>query len=211
MNPRFNINPSAGSGGNFNFNLDVGTLDVFGSISAALALSERESKVKTLSSPRILTMSNEKADINQTTEVPVKQVTVTGNSQQTSYQFKPLTLKLEVTPQVTADGSVIMKVLVNRQIKGADNADGSFATNSREANTKVLVKNGQTAVIGGIYQSDATEGEEGVPWLREIPLLGNLFKVKSTDKQKSELLIFLTPRIMGQVDSGAAAPATQDF
>ena len=211
MSPRFNINQGTSTAGNFNFNLDVGTLDVFGSISAALALSESENKVKTLSSPRILTMSNEKADINQTTEVPVKQVTVTGNSSQTTYQFKPLTLKLEVTPQVTADGSVIMKVTVNRQIKGANNADGSFATNSREANTKVLVKNGQTAVIGGIYQSDATEGEEGVPWLRELPLIGNLFKVKSTDKSKSELLIFLTPRIMGQVDSGAVTPATQDF
>jgi type IV pilus assembly protein PilQ len=211
MTPRFNVNPGMAAGNNFNFNLDVGTLDVFGSISAALALEETENKVKTLSAPRILTMSNEKADINTTTEVPVKQVTVTGNSQQTSYQFKPLTLKLEVTPQVTADGSVMMKVAVNRQIRGAPEGDGSFSVNSREANTRVLVKNGQTAVIGGIYQSDATDGQTGVPWLRDLPIVGNLFKVQGTTKDKSELLIFLTPRIMGQVDSGSAKNETQDF
>ncbi|MBO9666857.1 MAG: type IV pilus secretin PilQ [Bdellovibrio sp.] len=211
MTPRFSVNPGASTGTNFNFNLDVGTLDVFGSISAALALSETENKVKTLSAPRILTMSNEKADINTTTEVPVKQVTVTGNSQQTSYQFKPLTLKLEVTPQVTADGSVMMKVAVNRQIRGAPEGDGSFSVNSREANTRVLVKNGQTAVIGGIYQSDATDGENGVPWLRDLPIVGNLFKLQSTTKDKSELLIFLTPRIMGQVDNGSMKNETQDF
>ncbi|WP_413558396.1 type IV pilus secretin PilQ [Bdellovibrio sp. HCB209] len=199
MNPRFNINPTNSQNGNFNFSLDVGTLDVFGSISAALALSESEQKVKTLSSPRIMTMSNETANISQTTEVPVKQVTVTGNSSQETYQFKPLALKLEVTPQVTADGSVMMKVAVARQIQGATNPDGSFATNSREANTRVLVRNGQTAVIGGIYLSDATEGEAGVPFLREIPFIGNLFKIKGVTKDKSELLIFLTPRIMGQV------------
>ncbi len=211
MTPNFAVNPGKGVGGtNFNFGLDIGTLDVFGSISAALALSESENKVKVLASPRIFTMSNEKADINQTTEVPVKQVTINGTSNQTSFQFKPLTLKLEVTPQVTSDGSVIMKIGVNRQFQGAvvDATLGSFSVNSREANTRVLVKNGQTAVIGGIYQSDATDGETGVPWFREVPVVGWLFKTKSIRKTKSELLIFITPRIMGQVDNG---PSTKDL
>ncbi|MDG0816718.1 type IV pilus secretin PilQ [Bdellovibrio svalbardensis] len=206
MTPKFAVNPGKGSGGtNLDFGLDIGTLDVFGSITAALALSESENKVKVLASPRIFTMSNEKADINQTTEVPVKQVTINGTSNQTSFQFKPLTLKLEVTPQVTSDGSVIMKIAVNRQFQGAvvDAALGSFSVNSREANTRVLVKNGQTAVIGGIYQSDATDGETGVPWFREVPVVGWLFKTKSIRKTKSELLIFITPRIMGQVDGGS--------
>jgi len=112
-------------------------------------------------------------------------------------------LKLDVTPQVTTDGSVIMKLGVSRQFQGAivDQAAGSFAVNSREANTKVLVKNGQTAVVGGIYQSDATEGEQGVPGLKDMPLFGWMFKAKDTTKRKSELLIFLTPRILGQVDA----------
>lgn len=204
MTPRFNVNPAMAQGGNFNFNVDIGTLDVFGSISAALSLSESESNAKTLSSPRIMTMSNEPAYITQTTEVPVRQVTVTGNSSQVTYQFKPLSLRLDVTPQVTADGSVMMKVKIARQIRGAAEADGSFSTNTREADTRVLVKNGQTAVIGGIYTSDATEGEEGVPWLREIPLLGNLFKLSNKSKEKSELLVFLTPRVTGQLGANAA-------
>ncbi|HWU42351.1 MAG TPA: type IV pilus secretin PilQ, partial [Bdellovibrio sp.] len=206
MNPRLQVNPGQTSSGNLGFGLDVGTLDVFGTISAALSLSETDNRVKVLASPRIFTMSNEPANINQTTEFPIKTVTLNGNQSQESFTFKPLTLKLEVTPQVTADGSVIMKIGVNRQFKGADvsTVQGGFAVNTREANTRVLVKNGQTAVIGGIYQSDASDGESGVPWLRDVPVLGWLFKAKSTDKQKSELLIFLTPRIMGQVDSGSA-------
>ncbi|MFV8256156.1 type IV pilus secretin PilQ [Bdellovibrio bacteriovorus] len=215
MNPSFNVNQSAaGSSGALNFNLNVGTLDIFGTLSAALALNESEEQVKIISAPRIMTLSNEKADINQTTEVPVRQVTQNGTATQETFQFKPLTLKLEVTPQVTADGSVIMKVLVNRQFRGADVSSagqGAFAVNSREANTRVLVKNGQTAVIGGIYQSDATDGEVGVPWFRELPFVSYLFKTKNISKEKSELLIFLTPRIMGQIDSNAGNPTTTDF
>ncbi|MFV3406959.1 type IV pilus secretin PilQ [Bdellovibrio bacteriovorus] len=215
MNPSFNVNQSAaGSSGALNFNLNVGTLDVFGTLSAALALNESEEQVKIISAPRIMTLSNEKADINQTTEVPVRQVTQNGTATQETFQFKPLTLKLEVTPQVTADGSVIMKVLVNRQFRGADVSSagqGAFAVNSREANTRVLVKNGQTAVIGGIYQSDATDGEVGVPWFRELPFVSYLFKTKNISKEKSELLIFLTPRIMGQIDTNAGNPTTTDF
>ncbi|XGC81566.1 type IV pilus secretin PilQ [Bdellovibrio bacteriovorus] len=215
MNPSFTVNPGASTPGNLNFNLAVGTLDVFGTLQAALSLSESEEQVKIISAPRIMTMTNERADINQTTEVPVRQVTQNGTATQETFQFKPLTLRLEVTPQVTADGSVIMKVLVNRQFRGADVSSagqGAFAVNSREANTRVLVKNGQTAVIGGIYQSDATDGETGVPWLRELPFVSYLFKTKNISKEKSELLIFLTPRIVGQLDTGVtAAPKTEDF
>lgn len=206
MNPSFSINPGATQTGNFNFNLAVGTLDFFGTLSAALTLAESEQKVKVISAPRVMTMTNETAIINQTTEVPIRQVTQNGTATQTTFTFKPLTLKLEVTPQVTADGSVIMKVNVNRQFRGADVSgagDGAFAVNSRDANTRVLVKNGQTAVIGGIFQSDATEGEVGIPWFRELPFFGNLFKAKSSTREKSELLVFITPRIMGQVDGNA--------
>ncbi|KHD89958.1 MAG: fimbrial assembly protein [Bdellovibrio sp. ArHS] len=212
MNPSFNVNPTATTPGNFNFNLSVGTLDVFGTLQAALALSETEEQVKVISAPRIMTMTNEKADITQTTEVPVRQVTQNGTATQETFQFKPLTMKLEVTPQVTADGSVIMKVNVNRQFQGADTSgagQGAFAVNSREANTRVLVKNGQTAVIGGIYQSDATDGETGVPWLRDVPYISYLFKTKNVRKDKTELLVFLTPRIIGALD--ASSPQTQDF
>ncbi len=213
MTPGFSVNPSATNpGSNLNLNLMVGTLDIFGTLNAALSLQESESQVKIISSPRIMTMTNEKADISQTTEVAVKQVTQNGTATQETFQFKPLTMKLEVTPQVTADGSVIMKVSVNRQFRGGDVSgagQGAFSVNSREANTRVLVKNGQTAVIGGIYQSDATEGATGVPWLREIPVVGWLFKTQNVTKDKNELLVFLTPRILGQVGEGASSPAQE--
>lgn len=215
MNPSFNVNPSASTSGNFNFNLSVGTLDFLGTLQSALSISESEEQVKVISSPRIMTLTNEKADITQTTEVAVKKVqqNLSGGPTE-SFEFKPLTMKLEVTPQVTADGSVIMKVNVNRQFQGADVSgagQGAFSVNSREANTRVLVKNGETAVIGGIYQSDALDGETGVPWFRELPVFSYLFKTKNIRKDKSELLIFLTPRIVGQVGGGASLPPVKDF
>jgi type IV pilus assembly protein PilQ len=108
-------------------------------------------------------------------------------------------------PQVTADGGVIMTVDVNRDYAGPiiDLKTQASSINSRSAKTKVLVKNGQTAVIGGIYQSDATDSEVGIPWLRQIPVVGALFKTNASTKDKIELLIFLTPQILGQLDSHA--------
>lgn len=203
LRPNLAVGQAGLTPGGLGFGLSVGTLDIFGNLSASLALFEKEEKVKVLSSPRIVTLSNEKADISQTNEYPVKTLTPQPNGQPIiTYQFKPLTLKLEVTPQVTGEGTVIMKVAVNRQIRGAaaSTQDDTFSVNSREANTRVIVKNGQTAVIGGIYRSDVTEGVTGVPWLKDIPFLGGLFRGVSTDKQRSELLIFLTPRILAQTE-----------
>lgn len=206
--PGMTISNGVQSGSN-RFNLSLGTLDFFGDINAALSLSEEDLKVKVLSSPRILTLTNETANIAQTTEVPVRQVTVNGNTSTETFSFKPLTLKLEVTPQITADSAIIMKVVVKRDFQGAVLTNGSFSVNTREANSRILVKNGQTAVIGGIYQSDATDSDTGVPWLREIPFLGALFRGKNTSRDKSELLIFLTPRIVGQ--NTMASPPSMDM
>ena len=214
MRPSFSVNPAAQTGaGNFNFSVNVGTLDILGNLNASLALSEAEENVKVISSPRIMTLTNEKANISQTTEVPISVVTVTNGTPQTTFQFKPLKMSLEVTPQVTADASVIMNVSVNREFQGADLEGGGFPINARSAQTKVLVKNGQTAVIGGIYQSDATDGRAGTPWLKDIPILGSLFRTTRTRKEKIELVIFLTPRIIGQqqVDSQDTPTATKDF
>jgi len=207
LRPNLAVGQAATTPGGLGFGLNVGVLDIFGDLTASLALFEKEEKVKVLSSPRIVTLSNEKADISQTNELPVKTLTPQpGGAPSVTYQFKPLTLKLEVTPQVTGEGTVIMKVAVNRQIKGAavSSTDDTFSVNSREANTRVIVKNGQTAVIGGIYRSDVTEGTTGVPWLKDIPVLGALFRGTSTDKQRSELLIFLTPRILANAEGAGA-------
>lgn len=208
LRPNLSVGKLKGVPGGMNLSLTAGVLDIFGNLDASLELFEQEDKVKVLSSPRIVTLSNEKADISQTNELPVRTLSPQPNGPPiVTFQFKPLTLKLEVTPQVTAEGTVIMKVSVNRQIKGAaaSAADDVFSVNSREANTRVIVKNGQTAVIGGIYRSDLTESVTGMPWLKDIPVLGALFRGRSTDNQRSELLIFLTPRILAQAETTGSA------
>lgn len=203
MTPNLTIGGNNRTAGGLDFGVQVGVLDLLGDLNASLNLFEQEEKVKVLSSPRIVTLSNETANITQSNELPVKQVTQTNGATTTSYTFKKLDLKLEVTPQITSEGTVIMKVGVSRDVQGAavSTTDEQFSVNKREANTKVIVKNGQTAVIGGIYRADTTEGVTGVPWLKDIPVLGYLFKANSTRRQRSELLIFLTPRILAQAET----------
>ena len=202
------INPTAtGSGvastGSLNFTL--GTIDVLGDLSATLALYEQQSAVKVLSSPRIVTLHNEAAEINQSIQIPIVTETASaaGAAPQRQVSYKDVALKLGVTPQITNDASVIMTVDVKREFVGSvvDQASQARPVNSRSAKTKVMVRNSQTAVIGGIYQSDQTMGEAKVPWVGDIPILGWLFKNRNSDSSKNELLIFLTPRILGQADS----------
>lgn len=199
----FDVAPGGTSSRTFNLNFQMGTLDILGDLAASLQLYEQKNMAKVLSSPRIVTLHNEPAEINQTTEVPLIQETVTTAGSTKTATFKPVKLRLSVTPQITNDGAVIMAVDVNRDFLSgtADAQTGARAVNSRAAKTKVLVKNGQTAVIGGIYQSDQSTGENKVPVLGDIPIIGWLFKSQSKTDNRNELLIFLTPRILGQADS----------
>ncbi len=198
------------SGANpFSTNLSIGTLDIFGDLNAALTLAERDSLAKVISSPRISAMNREKSTIRQESE----NVTIIGQrSEQTGVVTKsekrtPFSLELSVTPQITADGGVIMDLDVKREFLGPllDAEIGARAINKRSAKTKVLVRNGQTTVIGGIYTSDELEANNGIPILKNIPVLGWLFKSKSFGRTKNELLIFLTPRILAQEMTTTAA------
>lgn len=185
------------------FNFTFGTLDILGDLSASLSLREKEGTVKVLSSPRVVTMHNEPAKISQTTQLPIITSTPQANGNPIpQVAFKDVKLELNVTPTITNDGGVIMLVDVMRDIAGdiADPNTQARPLNSRSAKTKVLVRNGQTAVIGGIYQNDVTEKEFKVPMLGNIPILGWLFKSKAKTDEKIELMIFLTPRILGQLD-----------
>lgn len=198
-----NLRPSLGiatgpSSGNGTLGINLGTLDVLGDLSATLALSELEGKIRILSSPRVVTLNNEKAKIAQGTKIPV--VTVTANAGTTaipSTTFVDVNLSMEVTPQITADSSVIMNIKVNRSLISAASAPGQTpAIDNREAETRVMVKNGQTSIIGGVYQNDTSNTTIGVPWLKDIPLLGALFRSKDTKVQRNELMIFITPRVV---------------
>jgi len=196
MRPEFNM--AAADVSPISLGLRWGTFDYIGDIDATLNLYEAEGLVKVISAPRVVTLNGQKANIEQSTELPYKKVDQTSAGLSTSIQFKPIQLKLEVTPQITADGGVIMAVAVTREFPGSETGSGDFPVNRRYASTNVMVQNGQTSVMGGIFQSDVAEGESGVPFLRKIPILGSLFKHKTYRKDKNELLIFLTPRVLNK-------------
>ena len=113
-----------------------------------------------------------------------------------TFSFIDLTLLLEVTPQITFNEDVILDVQLKREFPGVANADGQRELNRRSAQTTVMVKNGSTAVIGGIYQMDDADGDTGIPFLKDIPLIGYLFKQVTLQKTKNELLLFLKPKIL---------------
>lgn len=207
LTPTLDIAPAGtGTGASgLDFEVSIGTLDLFGDLAARLALAEREAKVKVVSSPRVITLTNEEALIHQTTEIPLVTTTVTGNNVTRGVTFKAVQLQLKVTPQVTSDNSVILEVDLTREFAGqvVEQDTQARPVNKRTAKTKVLVKNGHTAVLGGIYQSDSTESETGVPYLRKIPIFGTLFEASNKTRDKNELMIFLTPRVVARPISGS--------
>ena len=135
-----------------------------------------------------------KAMIQQGTKIPYQQATSSGA---TSVAFVDATLKLEVTPQITPEGNVIMAVEVNKDSVGAS-TQGIPSINTKSVKTQVLVENGGTVVIGGIFEQTERSDEAKVPLLGDVPVLGNLFKTKTKSMKKTELLIFLTPRVVSE-------------
>lgn len=157
-----------------------------------LSALEADGKGKIISSPRVVTANNIKALIEQGTELPYQSATSSGA---TSVQFRKANLKLEVTPQITPEGNVLLDVDVNKDSVGIQTVNG-FAIDTKHVQTQVLVENGGTVVIGGIYSQDESNNVNKVPWLGDIPVLGNLFKNNAKVNNRTELLVFLTPRIL---------------
>ena len=153
---------------------------------------EADGKGKVVSSPRVVTADQQKAIIEQGTELPYQVATSSGA---TSLAFRKANLSLQVTPQITPEGNVILDVDVNNDSVGQSTTAG-FAINTKHVKTQVLVENGGTVVIGGIFQQNEREDVTKVPFLGDIPYLGNLFKTKSTSSGRTELLIFLTPKVV---------------
>lgn len=160
----------------------------------ALELSalEADGRGKIISSPRVVTADNIKALIEQGTEIPYQQATSSGA---TSVSFKKANLKLEVTPKITPDGNVFLDVDVNKDSVGIQTTNG-FAIDTKHVQTQVLVENGGTVVIGGIYTQNERTDVNKVPLLGDIPVLGNLFKSTNKINNRTELLVFLTPRVL---------------
>jgi type IV pilus assembly protein PilQ len=190
--PNFAVNlPAAvglGSGGGITFGILRDNLRLDLSLSAL----EASGKGKVVSSPKVVTIDNKEALIEQGTQIPYSTVSASG----TNTQFVDATLSLKVTPHITPEGSVIMKLEAKNDSQGEVGATGQPAINKKKATTEVLVRDGETAVIGGILQVTRKESQAAVPWLSKIPVLGYFFKKDTNTSTNRELLIFITPKIL---------------
>jgi len=164
-------------------------------LDARLQAAESEGLINILSAPKIATLNNQAASIQSGLQIPIQ--TVANNT--VTVQFVNATLRLDVTPHVTAEGTVLMDVNVQKRepqlafaVVGAQNAP--IAT--KEAQTRVIVRDGGTTVIGGIYKVSTDQGQDRVPGLANVPILGHLFKNRRRDDNNEELLIFITPRVI---------------
>jgi type IV pilus assembly protein PilQ len=179
----------------FTSGIGISMGNVLGSFNLDLALTalERQGRGRLLSTPKVTTQNNQSAEIKQGVQIPIQ--TLANNT--VTVQFKDAVLTLKVTPQITDAGTVILNLEVeNNSPDYANRVNGIPPINTQSAKTIVLVKDGQTAVVGGIYQSTETNTENRTPFLSQIPLLGYLFRSKAVDSRNNELLLFITPRIV---------------
>jgi len=192
---RLNVNlPVSSAAGTIGFQianlLDGNILDL------ELSALEAENKGEIIASPRITVANQQEAYIEQGTEIPFVQATSSGA---TSVEFKKAVLSLKVTPHITPDNRIILNLVVTQDTRGdtvATSTGPAVAIDTQEISTQVLVENGETIVLGGIFQQVSTNDVTKVPLLGDIPYFGNLFKTTSTIEQKRELLIFVTPKII---------------
>lgn len=155
---------------------------------------QADGKGQVVSSPRVITADQTKAAIEQGTEYPYQKSTSSGA---TSVEFKKAVMKLEVTPQITPEGGIILDVEINKDSPG-EVLNGQRAINTKRIKTNVLVENGGTVVIGGIFESEETENVTKVPLLGDLPAVGALFRNKTRTANKKELLVFLTPKVVSE-------------
>jgi type IV pilus assembly protein PilQ len=184
--------PQSGSSATLGFDFFKLSGTPFSIVEAQLLVSETEGKTNIISAPKVVTLDNKKAKIKQGLEVPYLERDSSGNA---TVSFKNVDLLLEVTPNVTPDDRIVMKIFVTKNDVAEQTEDGP-ALSTNEAETELLIENGDTIVIGGIVKSTINYGEKGIPGLRKIGVLGWLFKSQSKQDTKNELLIFITPRIV---------------
>ena len=206
----FDGNSTFNTGGLENFIVDLPIGGPSGSLQLAiidipdfilqleLQAAQAEGRGEVLSNPRVVTSNQKEAIIEQGTEIPFQEATSSGA---TSTSFKKAVLSLRVTPQITPDDRVIMDLHVSQDQVGQV-FGGIPSVNTRNINTQVLVDNGDTVVLGGIFEQTKRKDQEKVPFFGDLPYLGFLFKTTSVRDDKTELLIFVTPKILKEVLSG---------
>lgn len=192
-----NVNlPASGLNG-FNpgqFNLTLFNASLTRLMNLELNALEADGLGKIISSPRVITADKVKATIEQGTEIPYQQATSSGA---TSVSFRKAVLKLEVTPQITPEGAIFLDVKVNKDSVGQQTLSGP-AIDTKNVQTQVLVENGGTVVLGGIYEQQQRTDTTKVPLLGDLPVVGYLFKNVATVNDRTELIIFITPRVISE-------------
>lgn len=169
-----------------------------GALGLELAAAEGQNKSKTISNPRVLTQDRKEATIESGTEIPYQEATSSGA---TSVSFKKAVLGLTVTPNITPDGQIIMTVKINKDTPQNCTVDSlsTMCISTKSLNTQAMVEDGGTLIVGGIYEEENSNTVNKVPLLGDIPVVGNLFKSRSRNEARRELLVFITPRIMDSV------------
>ena len=169
-----------------------------GALGLELSAQQAQNKLKIVSTPRVLTQDRKEAIIEAGTEVPYQEASSSGA---TSTSFKKAVLGMTVTPNITPDGQIIMDIKINKDSVNSGCGSTEPCINTQRLNTNVMVEDGGTLILGGIYQEENSEGVSKVPLLGDIPVVGNLFKSKTRSDKKTELLIFITPRIVDNIGS----------
>ena len=192
--PSVNLPAQSASGNAASFAVSLFNAAANRFLNLELSALEADGYGKILSSPRVVTADQQAALIEQGEELPYQQATSSGA---TSTAFRKANLKLEVTPQITPDGNVILTVDVNKDSRG-EATPGGLAINTKHVKTQVQVENGGTVVIGGIYTQTDMSNTSRVPWLGSLPIIGFLFRSTQQINDKTELLIFLTPKVISE-------------
>jgi type IV pilus assembly protein PilQ len=195
LSDRYNVNvPISSAAGSFS----LAILESDYLVDLELQALEAEGRGEIVSTPRVVTANQKEAIIKQGVEIPFQQ---SASSGATTIQFKDAVLELIVTPQITPDNNIIMDLKVSKDSVGEIISTGGFggtvpSIDTRSVETQVLVANGQTVVLGGIYETERRETINKVPYLGDIPFIGAMFRSKQRVDNKAELLIFVTPRIL---------------
>jgi type IV pilus assembly protein PilQ len=199
--PNFAVNlpTPAGGGAGGAIGMTFGSINNLFNLSVRLAAAESSGTVRIISSPRVLTLDNKRATISAGTSIPFSQVSAQG----VQTVFQEALLQLSVLPHVTADGSVSLRVQMSRDEPDFGNraARGDPSILRRQLTTELLVQDGHTAVIGGIYTRNASRSVAQVPVLGDIPILGVLFQRRGTSDRRTELVVFITPRIVNRAEA----------
>ena len=186
-----------------------GSVGMINDLNLTLNVMESDGKIKIVSSPKVATLDNKEAMIQQGTSIPI---TTRGTGGDVTTKYVDASLILKTTPHITADGSILLNIEINKSEPDWSNSNylGEPSIIKKEAKTEILIKSGDTVVIGGVYTNLTSVTKRQVPLLGKIPVLGWLFKSQESRVERSELLIFLTPRIMNKVKSSIPLKTSEE-